>query len=224
MSLTPKDNRPDVAAPRVIEQEWMPIAEWLDRHHQQLEDPARDGAQLVFLGDSISQDFDPELWQTYATHKPLNLGIGGDETQHVLWRIEQGTLDGLAPRVLVLLIGTNNFGNNTHEPDGVARGIRAIVDQVTERLPTTKVLLMGIFPRDPRADSPLRTQINQTNALIARFADSQRVHYLNIGDHFLDEHGNLPESLMPDNLHPNQAGYQVWIDGMRPLLNSLLEE
>lgn len=179
------------------------------------------GTQLVFIGDSIT-DFwraDPqrEIFEDYfGRYRPYNIGVSADETQHVLWRIEHGELDGLSPRLVVLMIGTNNLANaNRMSPAETADGVAAVVDAIRRRLPASRILLLGIFPRANRADDPLRRAVAETNRLIARLGDDRTVVYRDIGARLLQPDGTLSGEIMPDYLHPNARGYQIWADAIR---------
>ena len=126
--------------------------------HEQFLDQARKGnIDLLFLGDSITQGWhNNEVWKRfYGPRHAANFGIGGDRTQHVLWRIENGEIDGIHPRVAVLMIGTNNAGSNS--ADEIAAGVTAIVQELRKRLPETKVLLLGVFPAAPSPIRPARS-------------------------------------------------------------------
>jgi lysophospholipase L1-like esterase len=201
----------------------MSRVEWCERFQKQLQDPAREGAQIVFMGDSITQGWTevaPEIWsQAFGHLKPLRLGIGGDRTQNLLWRVEQGELAGLNPRVLVLLIGINNV-NAGDRPEAIAHGIRTVLDRIQEKLPSTKILMLGLLPSGQGADDPLRSRIQETNAKLANLQAPQ-VFYADIGDHFLRDDASLNADLMPDFLHPGPAGYKVFASALQPHLSAL---
>lgn len=178
---------------------------------------------VLFLGDSITAHWAqaPDVWkQHYSAYQPANFGIGGDRTQHVLWRIDHGELDGIAPKVVVLLIGTNNIGNSAEE---ITRGDKKIIEEIHQKLPQTKLLLLGIFPRAAEATSPMRAKIKQVNAELSKLDDGNNTRFLDIGDKFLDADGSLPKDIMPDSLHPNVKGYGIWADAMQPLLDEMMK-
>ena len=204
---------------------------WVARHEGFLAE-ARDGKfDLVFLGDSITDGWRTRgigVWnQFYAPRHALNLGIGGDRTQHVLWRIEHGELDGLKPKVIVLMIGTNNTGK---EKDGSPRnstaetieGVKAVVKSIRAKLPGSKLLLLAVFPRG-NVDAPARAQIKEINSSIAKLDDGKMIKFLDIGKVFLADDGSIPKTIMPDLLHPNAKGYQLWADAMEPTLATMLK-
>lgn len=211
-SVTP-DNR--------LKEQW-----WATRHEQKLKAPEREGAQVVFIGDSITHGFEgggKAVWEKYyKDRKALNLGYGGDRTEHVLWRLDNGEVDNLKPKLVVMMIGTNNTGHRKDKPEDIAAGIKAILAKLREKLPNTKVLLLGIFPRSANATDPMRVINDQANELIAKFADNKNVYYLNINKTFLTEKGELTKDIMPDLLHPNPKGYQLWAEATEPMIAKLL--
>lgn len=197
---------------------------WLERH-EQINARAREGnVDLVFIGDSITQGWnDNEVWQKYyGSRQALNAGIGGDRTQHVLWRLDHGNIDGLSPKVAVMMIGTNNSGAD--QPEQIAEGVQAIVDRLRGKLPETKILLLGIFPRGADADDPRRQTNIAVNEIIRDLDDGQMVHYLDIGPAFLEEDGSLSKEIMPDLLHLSPKGYQIWAESIEPKVAELLGE
>ncbi|WP_193161975.1 glycoside hydrolase family 3 N-terminal domain-containing protein [Microbulbifer hainanensis] len=200
---------------------------WYERFKQKQQRLAQGNVDLLWLGDSIIEGWEKSgkpVWeQYYGDRNAVNLGYGGDRTEHLLWRIEHGELDGIDPKVAVVMIGTNNTGLSLTEPQLTAAGVRKVLDEVRERLPATKILLLGVFPREEQPDAPMR-KVNATiNRIISGYADNQHVFYLNIGDKFLDENGVLSAEIMPDHLHPNARGYKIWAESMEPTLARLLQ-
>jgi lysophospholipase L1-like esterase len=201
---------------------------WMELHRSFLERAGRGDFDLLFLGDSITQGWhDNEVWRRYyAPRRAANFGIGGDRTQHVLWRLDHGEVDGIKPRVVVLMIGTNNLGSNT--PEEVYEGVKAIVGRLRSKLPDSRILLLGIFPRgadrDPHqvsaAADPRPAVVNRR---LATLADGKAVVYLDIGDRFLDEKGRITKAIMPDFLHLSTRGYRIWADAMEPTLWEMME-
>jgi lysophospholipase L1-like esterase len=182
---------------------------------------------VLFLGDSITEGWNGPgraVWlKYYAPMDAANFGIGGDQTQHVLWRIANGELDGIDPKVVVLLIGTNNIG---YPQEDILGADEAIVQRIHEKLPNTRVLVLGIFPRGRNPQDPLtadmRDKIKFVNAGLAKFDDGDKTRFLDIGDKFMQADGTLPPQIMPDALHPNAAGYQIWADAMNELLGDMM--
>jgi lysophospholipase L1-like esterase len=205
---------------------------WMTRHEGFVQEARKGGIDILFLGDSITDGWRNKglnVWNKYyAPRHAANFGIGGDRTQHVLWRMEKGELDGIKPKVVVLMIGTNNTGkeNDTGKirntvPETIA-GVQAVVKELRVKLPDSKILLLAIFPRGTLND-PQRAQVTLINTVIARLDDGRRVKFLDIGPKFLEADGTLPKSIMPDLLHPNEQGYQIWADAMGPALDEMLK-
>lgn len=196
---------------------------WMKMHEQFLDQTKKGSIDLLFLGDSITQGWgNNSVWKRfYGPRHPANFGIGGDRTQHVLWRIEHGEIDGIHPRVAVLMIGTNNAGSNT--ADEIAAGVTSIVKELRKRLPETRVLLLGVFPRGPQPDDT-RKKLEQVNQQISRLDDGTNVSYLDIGKTFLNPDGTISREIMPDYLHLSAKGYRLWADAMEPTLWRLLDE
>jgi lysophospholipase L1-like esterase len=201
---------------------------FIKRHQGFLKDLAAKNGKVgvLFVGDSITDGWRGQgkktFAETYGPLDPLNIGIGGDRTQHVLWRLERGEVEGISPKVAVLMIGTNNLGSNTNEE--IAAGVTKIVGTLREKLPRTKVLLLAIFPRGGKAEDPARARIQAINEQIARLDDGGKtVKYLDIGPAFLAPDGTLPKDVMPDALHPNEKGYQIWAEAMAPTLAEMMK-
>ncbi len=200
-------------------------------HEQLLAKSKRGRIDLYFLGDSITRRWGatdyPDLlahWKaSFFGWNAANFGWGGDGTQNVLWRLEHGELDGLKPRVIVVLAGTNNVGTMAGGEAKIAdvtRGLRAIVETCHRKVPTATVILTAIFPRnDEMAVIP---EIRAINANLSRMADGKTVRYLDVNAGLADLNGRLLEGMMRDGLHPTVKGYQVWADGLKPLLSEVL--
>jgi len=221
------------SATAVPQDESWAVEWWGPRHEQKLEEKRRllaagTGPEIVFIGDSITQGWEKEgreVWQShYAPHHALDLGFGGDRTEHVLWRLQHGEIDGIAPKVVVLMVGTNNAGHRAESPQTTAAGIKRLLQELRQRLPQTKVLLLGIFPRGEKPDDFLRGINERVNKIIAGYADGNMVHFLNINDALLNRDGTLDKDIMPDLLHPNAKGYAIWQRAMDPTLQRLLKQ
>ena len=212
-------------APRKKEYPWMSLAVWNQMHEANVK-RAKDGKiDLLFLGDSITQGWGGNaVWQkNYGPLNAANFGIGGDTTENVLWRIQNGEIDGISPKVVVLLIGTNNFGLEGHQPDAVAKGIATLVETLRKKLPKTKVLLLAIFPRDEKPDTGGRKAIKKVNEQIVKLDDKKNVRFLDIGAKLSNPDGTLSKEIMPDFLHLSEKGYQIWADAMDPLLKEMMK-
>lgn len=225
------DYRVASVTPDMLNESWS-VSWWLPRHLQKLADAkamvARGASpEVVFIGDSITEGWEKSgasvFASNYARYNALALGFGGDRTENVLWRLQHGEVDGLHPKVTVLMIGTNNTGARQEDPRFTAAGIRRDIEELQRRLPDTRILLLAIFPRDATPQGEARKLNAEINAIIAGFAD-QRVTYLDINQAFLDAKGNLSPDIMPDLLHPNTRGYQIWADAMAPTLTRLLSQ
>ena len=199
---------------------------WTARHQSYNAIAAKGDVELVFLGDSITQGWEregAETWKTYyGGRKAVNFGIDGDQTQHVLWRIDHGNFDGIKPKLIVIMLGTNNAGHNT--PGEVAEAMGLIVKRLREKLPGTRLLLLGIFPRGFKADDPLRAANAKANAEFSKLADGKWVHYLDIGQEFLEKDGTISPEIMPDGVHPTARGYEIWAKAIEATVTALLGE
>jgi len=198
------------------------------RRFEKINDRANQGdVDLIFIGDSITEGWEGEpgkdIWQKfYGSRKAMNAGIGGDRTQHVLWRLDNGNIDGIKPKLAVVMIGTNNSGGDS--PDDIAAGITSIVEKLRSKLPATKILLLGIFPRGENNDDAKRQVNLATNKIIKGLGDGKSVFYLDISDKFLQGDGTLPREIMPDLLHLSKQGYEIWAESIEPKVSELLGE
>ncbi len=180
---------------------------------------------LEFIGDSITQGWEnggKNVWADLGQkYRVINFGVSGDRTQHVLWRIEQGQLDGVKSKVAIVMIGTNNSNREDNTEADILEGVTAIVNQIRARQPDTKVLLLGIFPRSP-SFSPQRGKILQVNQALAKLDDGKHIFFFDFGSQLIEKDGSISKSIMPDALHPNETGYRIWAAAMEPKLKELL--
>jgi len=179
---------------------------------------------VVFVGDSITENWSKAgkgIWKkTFAPMKALNLGIASDTTQGVLYRMQNGELDGYKAKVFVVMIGTNNAGKDA--PEAVANGIKAIIKEIQTRQPQAKILLMGIFPRGEKPN-PYRAKNEETNAIIAKLDDGKTVKYIDIGLKFLaEDRATMRKYITMDFIHPTPGGYQIWADAIKPTVTEIL--
>lgn len=206
-------------------------ASFFEKHEKFLARAKSGPIGVLFLGDSITEGLAavPHVWESnFGKFRPANFGIGGDQTQHLIWRIDHGELDGIHPKVVVLLIGTNNSG--AHTAAQIVAAKTKIVRLMREKLPGAKVLLLAIFPRgrhpnrDGTVDSGVERMavINAVNVELAKFEDGKNVRFLNLNACFLEPGGTISTRLMPDQLHLSAAGYKLWAEAMRPLLTELM--
>ncbi|HAV63133.1 MAG TPA: acetylglucosamine-6-sulfatase [Verrucomicrobiales bacterium] len=198
---------------------------WKQRDRAKREQAREGGFELVFIGDSITQGWEgagKEIWaERYAPRKALNLGFSGDRTEHVIWRLNYNQMGPNRPKAAVVMIGTNNTGHSMQDPEEVAAGVKRILELLAEKSPQTKVLLLGVFPRGQSPFDPGRLNNLGINQRIRRFADGDRVHYLDLSGSFLEADGTLSKEIMPDYLHLSPAGYQRWADAIEPSLKQL---
>ncbi|PYL00192.1 MAG: hypothetical protein DME19_05950 [Verrucomicrobia bacterium] len=186
---------------------------------------AGEKAQVIFIGDSITQGWEgegKEVWAKYYAHRnAVNLGIGGDRTQHVLWRFDHGNLDGLKPKAAVIMIGTNNSNGEDNTVDQIADGVTAIVRKLREKLPQTRMLLLAIFPRSENP-SLARGKVLQVNQILQKLADDRNVFWIDFGYKFVNSDGTIPHDLMPDYLHLSRRGYEIWAEAIEDKLSAIL--
>lgn len=204
--------------PQPRDQKW-----WQDRHESFNKRAKQGNVDLVFIGDSITQGWETEGREAWSKHfgqrNAMNLGISGDQTQHVLWRLDHGNVEGISPKLAVLMIGTNNSGQ---DPAGnIAMGVTAVVQKLREKLPHTKVLVLAIFPRGEKPN-PQRDKINEANRTIAKLADGKNIYYLDIGPKFTSADGTISKEIMPDFLHFSPKGYEIWATAVEPQVGALM--
>lgn len=223
---------PSTVVPVTQDRSW-PSYDWRKRHELTSAAVRRAKPQILFIGDSITHFFGGEQFDSYALrgqqtwgefYAPRNagnLGFGWDKTENVLWRLQHGAIDGIAPKVVVMMIGTNNSGNCS-APD-IAAGITAIVAELNKRLPQSKILLLGIFPRGEKP-GPQRDKLAEVNQIIAKLDGTQNVRFLDIGSKFLTPEGLITKDVMPDFLHPNEKGYRIWAEAVEPTVKKLMGE
>ena len=203
---------------------------WIARHEQLLKIAKKGDVDVLFLGDSITERWaNNAAWKkSFAPLKAANFGVGGDRTEHVLWRITSGKeLEGIDPKVAVLLIGANNF--NLKAVD-IADGITAIVAELRRAKPRLKILLLGVLPRGPRKPSDPSKVVPEEqpktkaiNDRLAKLDDGKSVVFMDIGGRFLNKDGNLLQENMPDFLHLSPKGYEIWADAIEGKVKELLK-
>ena len=203
-----------------------PFAE--GRHVEFLERAKQGDIECLLMGDSIT-----DWWrragqavyeENFGSLKCANFGIAADRTQGVLWRFANGELDGYTPRLMMLMIGTNNlrFRGPPNTPEEVSMGIAAIVTRFRAKFPEAKVLLLGVFPRGADPTDPLREPIRRINDIISGLDDGEYVRFMDIGDRFLEPDGSISTEVMADALHPTELGYEIWADAVMPTFTEML--
>ena len=199
---------------------------WPARHEAKVAETKAGAGDVIFLGDSITQGWETSGKAAWAKHfvplKAANYGFGGDSTQHVLWRVRNGEFDGISPKAIVLLIGTNNVRHGDFTPEQIAAGIRAILDALAEKCPRSKVVLLGILPRSADAADPLRLKCEAVNALLPPLADGRRVHFLNVNSKLIAADGTLSKDIAPDLLHLSAKSYTLLAEALEPKLGEVL--
>jgi len=199
--------------------------DWMGRHNSVVERVKKGNVDLIFIGDSITHGWEgggkPYWDQYYGKRNAVNMGFGWDRTEHVLWRLQHGEIEGISPKVAVILIGVNNLGSN-HSVDDTVTGVKAVIANVRHDLPRTKILLLGVFPWQETPTSPQRVRVNAVNEQLAKLDGRDKVTYLNIGQRFLRLDGTMSRLVMPDFLHPNRHGYKMWAEEMEPTLAKLM--
>ena len=194
--------------------------EWWKPRHEAINKRLKEGnVDLLFIGNSITHGWENigiQYWNKYF--KPLNavnMGFGGDRTQHVLWRLEHSDFENISPKLTVLMIGTNNSNYEDNTAVEIADGIIKICKVLRTELPETKILLLAIFPRD--SVPTLQREKNATaSTLASKIADNKTIYYLDINNHFLTEEGILTRDIMYDYLHPTEKGYRIWAEAIEP--------
>ncbi len=198
-------------------------ANWILRHESINQQVRQGHIDLIYVGDSIVEHFNhqgKEVWDHYyAGRNALNLGIGGDRTEHVLWRLDHGNIDGITPKLAIVMIGQNNGGHNTGEEIG--EGVTAVVQKLRAKLPATKILLLGIFQRRERP-TPERAVLAQANEIAAKLADGKNIFYKDINYLFVRPDGSIPKSLMPDFEHPSPLGHRLWAEAIEREVSDLM--
>ena len=202
--------------------------EWRLRHTERVADVQKDADNLdiLFIGDSITsgwRDIGRMVWEKeFVPLHAVNIGIAGSQTSHILWQFENGAIDGIHPRVVVLMIGVNNVVfSPSHSSEDIAGGIAAIVARLREKLPGTRILLLGTFPKDRAPNTPDRRKIQASNDIVKKLDDGRWIRFLNISNKLLEENGNLNADISPDGVHLTLKGYQIWAEALRPVLTEM---
>ena len=227
-----KTNSHPSISPQVRLSSW-----WIARHSEHMaaieaaNDPKKDQKiELLMVGDSITHNFDKggpgeKVWKKYfAPLNALNLGFGGDRTNHVLWRLNHLPILKTAPKAASLMIGTNNICWGSDLPKQAADGVRAIAKKLNEMYPDMEILVLGVFPRRRTIDHPHRKEILELNSYLpGLIKDIPNVTYLDIGQKFLDNKGFLSEEMMPDTTHPSEKAHDIWAKAIVPKLKKMME-
>ncbi|MDR0327639.1 MAG: GDSL-type esterase/lipase family protein [Planctomycetaceae bacterium] len=201
---------------------------WVNRHAEQVAAMNKGDIELLLIGDSITHGWDGhrELYEKFfGEYKPINLGISGDQTAHVLWRLEHLPLDKITPKVAMIMIGTNNIGHSDGStPKETAEGIVAIVKKLQKQYPRMQIIVLKVFPRDEKPDGDYRKKVDEINAALpAMLRGLRNVSLMDINTNFLDKDGTLPKSIMGDSLHPGKEGYELWGNAVSPSIKQAFQ-
>ncbi|HEY4329838.1 MAG TPA: GDSL-type esterase/lipase family protein [Phycisphaerae bacterium] len=213
-------------------------ADWLKRHHSFAARARQGNVDLLLIGDSLTDlwlsNYQSHYQQIFGRWKNANFAISGDRTEHLLWRLRNGTLEGITPKVVQLLIGTNNLPSiqgvySAKEPEEVAAGISAILQTLRWAFPAARILLLAIPPREDRLNAmppalpeDLNPKIRVLNGLVEKMADGAHIRFASFHDDYLDRAGKIMPGMLHDRLHPDMKGYEVWAAAVRPILTEWL--
>lgn len=207
------------ALPRQRDYDWMSLDQWQRLHDEDAAIAAKGGIDLLFLGDSITEGWDAEVWEThFASYAAANFGIGGDHTGNLLWRLQNGAAGTLQPKVVVLMVGVNNFIHLNETPEQVFAGVNAVVNTLQAVFPTAQILLNGVFPYGQSPDTPEREQVENLNFLLQTLGERPLVHFQDHGHLLLESDGRISTEIMGDYLHLTTKGYQIWAEAILPSL------
>lgn len=197
-----------------------PRLDWYEGVQKKFDESRKQPVHLIFDGDSITNRWPhtgKAMWERhFSSRGAYSFGIEGDRTENLLWRLEKGQVEGLDPKLVVLMIGTNNSGRDTAEQ--IAAGIHSVVKEYLKRCPNAHVLLMGIFPRGEKAEDGGRKKVAAVNALIEPYAKSPRVTYIDISEKMIGSDGTISKEMMPDAVHPTDKGYEIWAEAILPVV------
>lgn len=210
-------------SPREQDYDWMSRKEWNAQfmHQQQL--AAAGDIDLLLIGDSITAGWPADLWRQHFT--PLhaaNFGIGGDHTGNILWRLQHTASCHLHPKLVVLLAGVNNLGNLQETPAQAFAGLQALLAEIRQKMPDSKILLLGVLPFEASATSPKRQQVRELNRMLATLADHQHVFFRDDGHLLLEPDGSISQQVMADYLHPTPIGYRRWASQLIPAIQQIM--
>ena len=222
IASSPQDLEGPAVSPQPRIEEW-----WFSRHAEKIGQMSKGEFDLLMVGDSITHNFDSvgeSVWKKhFEPRKAINLGFGGDRTNHVLWRLDHLPRLETGPRAAVVMIGTNNICWGSDQPTQAADGVQAIAKKLNEMYPEMEILVLGVFPRRRNLDHPHRKEIIELNSYLPKLLkDIPNVTYMDIGPKFLDDKGFLSEEMMPDTTHPSEKAHQIWADAVVPQLKELM--
>ena len=202
---------------------------WFKRQGEHIDKMAKGKYDVLMVGDSITQNWETQgakVWEKdIKSLNAINLGFGGDRTEHVLWRLDHLPVQKTSPKVAVVMVGTNNICWGRDKPKYAAEGVAAIATKLRTIYPEMKVLVLGVFPRRHKPTHRHRAEILELNGYLPGLLKGMKgVTYMDIGQNFLDDKGVLSKEIMPDGTHPSPKGHQIWADAMVPVLKKMLAE
>jgi lysophospholipase L1-like esterase len=177
-------------------------------------------ADIVFEGDSITNRWEgtgKAVWKEHFEGRAADFGIEGDRVENALWRLSKGQVDDINPKVVVIMLGTNNTYFNSAEQ--IAEGLKLLVAEYQKRCPQAHIILMGVFPRGKDANDGGRKKVAEINKIISRYADGDKVSFVDISDKMIQPDGTISTDMMPDFVHPTAKGYEIWGDAILPIIN-----
>ncbi|UTF59978.1 GDSL-type esterase/lipase family protein [Gilvimarinus sp. DA14] len=211
--------------PRTKQFDWMSVSGWYQRHAADVALAEQGEARIVFLGDSITEGWDHQIWQEhFAPLQAVNFAIGGDLTQNMLWRFAHGNVEQLDPELVVMMAGVNNYLHNKATPEDTFTGVKKLLDEALSAYPNAKVILQAILPFGEQPGTAERQWVKDTNTLLQTLAENNRVSFYDFGEVFLQPDGRISKEVMGDYLHPNANGYSLWITSLLPVVQSTLGE
>jgi lysophospholipase L1-like esterase len=198
--------------------------EWQALHRQHLELTNSSDCDILLLGDSILYGWQwpgrPQIWKRhFDQHKTLNFAISGDYIQHLLWRVENGTIDKLSPDLIILLIGANNLDEYTEKE--ISKGVMKLLNRLKRLCPASRLILTGLFPRGAEANTPVRHKIISINKILENLADGERIYFHNPGELLLETDGSMSRKMFYDFSHPNIAGYAKWAELLEEFISRI---
>lgn len=213
--------------PRLKNYDWMSLGKWYHLHADDCEIALKGEAQLLFLGDSITQGWAGKgkgIWESeFERYGAANFGIGGDVTANLVWRLDHGAVGNLKPKAIILLIGTNDLGLEGLPPEIAISGIRTIVSKIRTNFPESKLLLFAVFPRGEAPDGKYRDDIDRINEDIQSLHDGKWIFYKDINDQLVESDGSISKEIMHDFLHLTEEGYQRWAKAINAFLEAEVE-
>ena len=201
---------------------------WMSKHERLVKQVSESHAEIAFFGDSITENFNPVLLHSIIGAQASSFGIGGDRTQHLLWRMKNGELNfpSPGPKIFVILIGTNNVshwpGNPASSNYEIYLGVKADLKELRKHYPESKILLLGILPREEMPQGETRINASETNVLLKKLADQKHVWYADIGKSLLEPDGKISRNVMSDFLHPTEPeGYKRMFSAIKSHLDEM---